>query len=251
MQNKLQEKKFFDSFSSAGDYDVFTPYGYRSIIKKYLKLIRTAVTSEYRVIDLGCGTGAFTRKFNEHFDNKPGFFGLDISVNSIILAEQLAPNIHFCVGDIEQCCFKDESFDIVLFSGVLHHFGNFEKCLNEGYRILKYGGCLLSYDPNIKNPSMWLYRHPSSPLFSTKGKTSNERLLSSQEISLALESAGFSNVAAPCISGVTFKYLASKIGRFLLPVYNFLEFLLGISPWAGKYGSFVIGYGEKQKKAMR
>ncbi|UCH93061.1 MAG: class I SAM-dependent methyltransferase [Candidatus Aminicenantes bacterium] len=247
MQDKSKERNFFDTFSSAREYDVFTAYGYKTLIGAYLKLMHVPVSSKIRVIDLGCGSGAFARKFKEIYGDEKDFFGLDISERSVSLGAELAPGIHFCAGDIEQCCFKDESFDILLFSGVLHHFSDFEPCLEEGYRILKNGGCVLSYDPNIRNPFMWLYRHPSSPFFSKKGKTDNERLLSTGQIGSALKKVGFTNVITFCISGVTFKYVASVVGRLLLPVYNLLEILLGISPLASKYGSFIIGYGEKRE----
>jgi len=247
VQNKSKEKNFFDTFSDAREYDVFTSYGYKALIRNYLKLIRIPVTPKTRVIDLGCGTGAFTKRFREIYGNDKNFFGLDISEKSISLATKLAPGVHFCTGDIEQCCFKDQSFDIVLFSGVLHHFTDFEPCLLEGYRILKNNGCVLSYDPNIKNPFMWLYRHPSSPFFSQKGKTENERLLPAKQVNSSLREAGFTNVMTPCISGVTFKYVASAMGRILLPLYNLFEILWGISPLASKFGSFIIGYGEKKE----
>jgi len=246
VQDKSKEKAFFDKFSSAKEYDVLTREGYRRIIEEYLKLIDKFVSDKpgaLKIIDLGCGTGAFTRVFKEMVDND--FFGLDISVKSAALAAKLSPAIHYCAGDIEQCCFKDETFDIVLFSGVLHHFEDFDTCLREAHRILKYSGCVLSYDPNIKNPFMWLYRHPSSPFFSQKGKTENERLLSAEQVRSAMEKTGFCNVVTRCKSGITFKYIESTVGRFFLPFYNLFEVLLGISPLASRYGSFLIGYGKK------
>ena len=245
VQDKTKEKDFFNSFSAGGEYDVFTTSGYKALIEEYRKSLRVPGSTDLRVIDLGCGTGAFSREFKKMLGSDNYFYGLDLSIKSVILAANLEPGIHFCAGDIEHCCFKDESFDIVLFSGVLHHFPDFEPCLREGYRILRKGGCALSYDPNIKNPFMWLYRHPSSPFFSPKGKTENERLLSAQQVADGFRQAGFHNVIARGKSGVTFKYVASTLGRVLLPFYNLLELLLGISPLASKYGSFLIGYGEK------
>jgi hypothetical protein len=46
---------------------------------------------------------------------------------------------------------------------------------------------------------------------------------------------------------VTFKYVESALGRLVLPFYNLFEILWGISPLASKYGSFIIGYGEKKE----
>jgi ubiquinone/menaquinone biosynthesis C-methylase UbiE len=247
VQNKSKEKIFFDQFSASRDYDVFTPYGYKSIMREYLRLIHTPSHRIIRVIDLGCGTGAFTRQFRRIFNNMNDYYGLDISLQSLRMAAKKSQGIRFCAGDIENCCFKDNVFDVVLFSGVLHHFSDMEPCLREAYRILVDGGCVLSYDPNIKNPFMWLYRNPSSPFFSKKGITENEHLLAPEQVASVMEKAGFANVTTRCISGITFKYVATRFGRFLLPFYNILEMLLGISPLASKYGSFIIGYGEKRK----
>ena len=248
MQDKAKEKDFFAAFSSRRDYDVLTSLGYKTLLREYKRLIPFPAGIKIRVIDLGCGTGAFTRKFKAQADDDYVFFGLDLSLPAVSLAARLAPGIRFCNGDVEQCGFKDESFDIVLFSGVLHHFIDFHLCLQEGYRILKTGGCVLSYDPHRKNPLMWLYRHPSSPFFSSRGKTANERLLSRAEINSALKKAGFTNVMTRCKSGVTFKYVESRLARFFLPLYNLWEILWGISPLASRFGSFVIGYGEKGLK---
>lgn len=72
--------------------------------------------------------------------------------------------------------------------------------------------------------------------------------MSAKEVAEKLKAAGFENIKTPCISGVTFKYIASKTGRLMLPFYNLFEILLGISPFASRYGSFLIGYGEKLGK---
>jgi ubiquinone/menaquinone biosynthesis C-methylase UbiE len=173
------------------------------------------------------------------------FFGMDISEKSIALAAKAAPDIQFVVGDIENSGFADHFFDVVLFSGVLHHFPDFQTCLQEGYRILKKGGCVLSYDPNIRNPVMWLYRHPTSPFFSRQGKTANERLLAAEEIIALMKKTGFKNVRVRGKSGITFKYVAAPLGRFLLPAYNLFEIFLGLTPLSERFGSFLIGYGEK------
>lgn len=244
MQNKSQEKEFFDKWSEVNEYDVLTPYGYDTIIKNFLKLIgNNRLVKNLSVIDLGCSSGVFTRRFLGNIKAKG--FGLDISFNSIKLATQKKDGIKYLVGDIENLNLKSDSFDVVIFSGVLHHFNDSLPSLKEGYRILKKGGCMVSFDPNAKNPFMWLYRHPKSPFFSQTGKTTNEKLISGKELKITLEEAGFGNVSAHCISGVTFKYIESNFGRLFLPLYNAMEFILGKLPLSKAFGSFVIGYGEK------
>ncbi len=210
MQNKSEEKEFFDRFAESQQYDVLTSFGYNSIISGFRKFIKNRIPKEFKAIDLGCGTGAFTRQFSHTGDMK--LFGLDISLNAIRLANQKMDKnrrIRYLAGDMENICFKDESFDLIIYSGVLHHFFSIERSLSEGYRVLKKGGYILTYDPNIKNPFFWLYRNPSSLFYSQNGKTGNERLLSREEIVNMMKQVGFRHINNHCLSGVTFKYVAS------------------------------------------
>lgn len=243
LQNKENEIEFFDRFSQTAAYDVLTPAAYSRIVQEFMKRLRAMPPQKLRIIDMGCGSGAFTRSFRKML---PGdFWGMDISAPSIAMAKASSPDIQFVVGDIEQSGFADHSFDVVLFSGVLHHFPDFQACLREGYRILKKGGRVLSYDPNVRNPAMWLFRHPASPFFSRLGKTPNERLLAAEEIARGMEKAGFHKVGVFGKGGITFRYVAAPLGRWLLPAYNALEVLFAFTPFARRYGSFLIGYGEK------
>lgn len=243
MQNKHKEKYFFNEWTESKEYDVLTPFGYNTIIRDFRRLIGNRLSKGFRAIDLGCGTGAFTRRLFQGAEGE--LFGLDISARAIQLASQKEKKINYLVGDIENLQFEDDFFDLVVFSGVLHHFPNEEKCLAEGYRVLRNGGCMLSYDPNKKNPFMWLYRDPSSPFFSSVGKTDNERLLSAQAVSRVMKNVGFTSVDTHCIGGVTFKVVESQVGKLFLPIYNFVERFVGVLPLAKKYGSFLICYGEK------
>lgn len=243
-QNKFKEIDFFDNFAKSREYDVLTPFGYNSIIRDFRRLIGDRLSQGRKAIDLGCGTGIFARAL--FCKDKADLFGLDISLNSVqVASKKIGKKICYLTGDIENLCFKDRVFDVVVFSGVLHHFTNIEYSLKEGHRILKKGGCMLSYDPNIKNLFMWLYRHHSSPFFSKSGRTDNERLLSAKEVNIMMKRIGFINVDTHCISGVTFKYVESRIGRLLLFLYNAIDILFSILPLANRYGSFLICYGEK------
>ncbi len=243
MQNKITEREFFDKWTESKEYDVLTQYGYDTIISDFQRLIGNRLLKGCRAIDLGCGTGSFTRRL---FNNSEAeLFGLDISFKAIQLAKQKEGKANFLVGDIEDLPFEDGFFDLVVYSGILHHFPNEEKCLAESFRVLRNGGCMLSYDPNKANPLMWLYRDPSSPFFSRVGKTDNERLLSSKDVIRVMENVGFTCLDAHCISGVTFKIVESQVGKMLLPFYNVVERIMGFLPLAKKYGSFLICYGEK------
>ena len=79
-------------------------------------------------------------------------YGCDISPKSIKRANYLYPKINFSVQDIENLSFENDFFDVIIFSGVLHHFDDLNKPLLEAKRILKKDGLIFSYDPNLKNP---------------------------------------------------------------------------------------------------
>ncbi len=134
MQNKFKEREFFDKWTESKEYDVLTQYGYDRIISEFRRLIGNRLLKGCRAVDLGCGTGAFTSRLFQNSEAE--LFGLDISKKSIQLANRNEKKINFLVGDIENLQFEDNFFDLVVFSGVLHHFPNEEKCLHEGYRVL-------------------------------------------------------------------------------------------------------------------
>ena len=216
-QNKESEITTFRKFKNIG-YEVFTENGYERLLKEFESLV--IPKKNEKLVDLGCGTGSFSRRI-QRYGLK--IIGIDISKESILFAKSISKNIDFVVGDIEKIGFKDNSFDIVVFSGVLHHFSDFSKAIKEGYRVLKPNGRMFAYDPNKLNPIMWLYRDTNSPFYSSKGRTENERLLTKEELESVLTSNKFLNVKIKSISGVTFKYVKCSIGKKVLPIYNKID----------------------------
>ena len=150
-QNKEKEKSFFDDFVIANDYDVFNDYGYNRILKELLSNLNFSNRHKLKLLDMGCGTGVFTSKL-QHMNFE--MYGVDISSESIKIAKEKYNEIEFSVGDIESTSFDDATFDIVLLSGVLHHFNDFNKVIQECYRVLNKGGVLFAYDPHCNNPMM-------------------------------------------------------------------------------------------------
>lgn len=240
-QKKKAEIDFFDSFGEHGGYDVFDERGYRRIVKEFLQYIPSHDRT-LKIVDFGCGTGSFTSRF---LDREFELYGIDLSGNSIDYAKKKYPEISFSVGDIESTEYRNETFDVVFLSGVLHHFPDFSKVIHESYRVLRKGGVVLRYDPNISNPFVWLYRCKKSPFYSSQGVTENERPLSGNEIEAVLRSCGFLEYKAYSISGITYKYLDSKFRFLILPVYNIIERLLDLKPFRDKIGSFIITYAKK------
>lgn len=242
MQDKQAEKSFFDQFVSENTYDVFDARGYTRLLKELSVLVKPSAGETF--LDIGCGTGAFTQHL---LQMQLEGVGVDISYKSVQVASCALPQATFVVSDTETLPFRENQFDIVTFSGVLHHLPSMDRALNEGLRVLKRGGRLFAYDPNRYNPAMWLYRSPNSPFSSREGLTVNEQLLSRADIQNSLKKAGFVDVRSVGVSGITYKYVASFFARKLLALYNFGDVILDKTGLARHIGSFLISYARKRE----
>lgn len=243
MQNKEAEKSFFAQFVAERQYDVFDERGYEKLLHEFSRLVGSS-TGE-RFLDIGCGTGAFTRHLA-----RLGLegIGLDLSLDNVLTASPELPEFEFVTGDSETLPFSDEQFDIVIFSGILHHLTSMHEALAEGYRVLKPGGRLFAYDPNGRNPAMWLYRSPQSPFSSRQGWTVNERLLLSEDIESCLRRAGFSDITCEGVSGISFRYVENPLLRKLLGLYNLLDNWFAKTYLSQRHGAFVVSYARKHDK---
>ena len=234
-----REVRFFDRFADAhGDYDVLGEGAYRRLLSLFAQLVRPRANE--RCADLGCGTGAFTRRL-ERFGLRR--VGVDISPQSVGGARRAAPDAAYLVGDIRGLGLRGGAFDIVIFSGVLHHCdlrNTRVGILREARRLLRPGGRLFAFDPSAHSPSMWLYRSPRSPLHSTAGKTENEVLLSRDDLITELREAGFAAIAVRGVAGITFRYVEGRFARALLPAYNLYEQALRWSPLEDRLGTFLV-----------
>ena len=238
-QNKCSEIEFFDRHAEEQEYDVFTDTAKKKLVDAFMEL--TGVAAGASVADLGCGSGAFTRLLAER-----GFVvtGVDLSPKLIALARQRYPDITFEESDIESLHFKDGSFDAVMLSGVIHHLPDPVQCVQEVYRILHPGGTFFAFDPNRINPFMYLYRDRSSPFYSSKGVTLNERPVIAGVVRKAFAEAGF-NTCTAYLGGLPYRYVASEKARSLLRLYNKLDALLSTPSILTAFRPFVLTYGEK------
>ncbi|MHA2397262.1 MAG: class I SAM-dependent methyltransferase [Promethearchaeota archaeon] len=95
-----------------------------------------------KVLDAGCGNGAYSRLLSEKFD----VFGVDISEKQIELARKNAPEAQFKCQDMTEILFPEENFDgILAFYSVIHvPREEHSELLTNFYRMLKKEGILLS-----------------------------------------------------------------------------------------------------------
>jgi ubiquinone/menaquinone biosynthesis C-methylase UbiE len=114
------------------------------------------IKSTSKVLEIGCGTGLFSGKV--YSATKADITAIDIS--EILLDEARLKNkgITFQIGDAMNLDFKDNTFDAVFGSSVLHHL-EMDKAVKEIYRVLKPGGRMSFAEPNMINPQIMIMKN--------------------------------------------------------------------------------------------
>lgn len=113
-----------------------------------------------KVLDYCCGSGEnaiFAARCGAHST------GVDISPEGIENArlnardERLEDNADFVVGDAENLEFDDDSFDIVICYGALHHL-DFDAAMRELRRVIRDDGEIICIESLRHNPFFHMYR---------------------------------------------------------------------------------------------
>ena len=104
-----------------------------------------------RVLEIGANRGEHLEYVRHTFDT---YFLTDIQEfdKSVLPSTELRSGLEFQTEDATQLSFRDESFNRVLCSCVLHHVNDAESALTELRRVLKPGGSadiFLSSDPGF------------------------------------------------------------------------------------------------------
>jgi ubiquinone/menaquinone biosynthesis C-methylase UbiE len=114
-----------------------------------------------RILDVGCGTGYFTRVLAEAVTPDGTALGLDPSPEAIAHARRLthSANCTFAEGIAEALDASDGSCDIVVSSLMIHHLPEpLRLCaIREMFRVLRPGGHVLIAD--FRPPTSRILRH--------------------------------------------------------------------------------------------
>jgi len=97
-----------------------------------------------KVLDVGCGTGRWSIYLSSKFSN---VYAMDPS-KAIYAAANLTkdiPGIHLIKASAENIPFEDDTFDLVISLGVLHHIPDTQKALNTIVKKVNKGGQCLIY----------------------------------------------------------------------------------------------------------
>lgn len=135
------------------------------ILPSFLKY--TGVKEGDRIVDLGCGTGTFTRYLAKGLGKKCEVIGVDFDrvyieyAQNKIEEEDLTDCISYIGSDVYNLPFKDESIDSITDHTLLINLDNPDRFIEEELRVLKEGGSISTstflfgyYPPSraIRNP---------------------------------------------------------------------------------------------------
>lgn len=150
--HKQKDRLYHNAVASEYDEVIVKPRRFTNdlIFKQYRKYLKQGKTQ--RALDLGCGTGHMTLRFEKYFDS------VDAVDNSEAMLAQAKSNlanssveINFIRSDFVDFLANvhESQYDAIFCTGFLHHLKSEELnwLLNELHRVLRPGGFVLISEP--------------------------------------------------------------------------------------------------------
>jgi len=240
------EGKYFDArIRECGEFDPFSPAGWETISRRFSEMV--PLPSIPRLLDIGCGTGQSRQVYEP---KTAGYVGIDLSLEALRLARSKFPSAAWELADACRLPFLDSVFDAVAFSSVLHHIPDFRPALSEALRVVRPGGFVFAFDPNLLHPAMALFRWPKSPLYISEGVSPNEAPLLPSVLHRAFVDCGLVEIRQRCQSNIPYREVAPRLINACLSLYNAADRMfewIGLGRW---FGTFVLTCGMKPASAQ-
>ena len=93
-----------------------------------------------KVLDLGCGTGIYTKIMKR---SGAKVYGLDISQSMLDIAKREVKGVEFRIGSAYRLPYKPNTFDLVLSALVIEHLTDTGRAFKEVNRVLKKDGTFI------------------------------------------------------------------------------------------------------------
>lgn len=155
----------------------------------------TRRSADEDILEIGCGTGEVA--FWMAGDTPARVLATDLSPKFITAAQQQykRPNLEYAVLDFNrQADFNGRLFDYIVGNGILHHlYNHLDEALLQIKRLLKPGGKLIFWEPNLYNPYIWLI-FSFAPLRKKAHLEPDEMAFSSLFIQKKLQAAGYQDI---------------------------------------------------------
>lgn len=140
---KLYSKEYYDQWGTEEHYEIIRKMKI-STFNMRLKLIEK-FKSGGNILDVGCATGFFLEAARS-----AGYtpYGVELSEYSAGIAQKRFGADFVFNGILEQCPFREESFDVIVMSDLLEHVKNPEDVMSRVRRLLKADGIVVIVTPD-------------------------------------------------------------------------------------------------------
>ncbi len=98
-----------------------------------------------RILDVGCGIGAYVEKFHALDADA---FGVDVDFEKLDGAQRDKQLTTLAVCVSERLPFTDNTFDAVLLHEVIEHVDDDRETIREAHRVVRHGGSVIVFAPN-------------------------------------------------------------------------------------------------------
>ena len=190
LSNEIHHGRFLAQHCPGGVWNWDGPVGSRRWVRR-LQMLMADLKSDMKVLEVGCGTGYFTRELVKWCLNVTA---IDISPDLLELARQeiSQPGVNFAVENAYAMSFGENQFDAVVGISVLHHL-DIERGLSEIFRVLKPGGLICFTEPNMMNPQIAVQKNIPF-IKKLLGDSPDETAFFRWDMSARLQRQGFTHV---------------------------------------------------------
>jgi SAM-dependent methyltransferase len=159
LANEIRHGRFLAKRGAGEIWNWESPAGKLRWVRR-AKMLTNHLGPGMTVLELGCGTGYFTRELARFGGN---VVAIDVSPELLEIARANCsqPNVRYEIQNAYQLSYADAAFDSVVGSSVLHHL-EIEAALREIYRVLKIGGTMCFTEPNMLNPQIAIQKNVAS-----------------------------------------------------------------------------------------
>ena len=150
LDNEIEHGRFLAARDAGEIWNWESPAGKLRWARR-VKMLSSHLGPGMTVLELGCGTGYFTRELAR---SRADVVAIDVSPELLEIASAncSTPNVRYEIQNAYALSYPDAVFDSVVGSSVLHHL-EIQEALREIYRVLKPGGTMYFTEPNMLNPS--------------------------------------------------------------------------------------------------
>ena len=153
---EIQHGRFLAKYGAGEIWNWESPAGKLRWAQR-VKMLSSHLKPGMTVLELGCGTGTFTRELAR---SGADIVAIDVSPELLEVARANCsePNVQYQIQNAYALNYSQGVFDSVVGSSVLHHL-EIKEALRDVYRVLKAAGTIYFTEPNMLNPQIAIQKN--------------------------------------------------------------------------------------------